>query len=206
MRLVDQLDRDALVPGELVVLAVDQLRLPEALEIDVLDGLRNRAVELQEQVLGGEVGNPALTDRQVDDVRRVTCSERVVQVVLEGGLMVLPVDLDAGVGRLEAGDRVRDPLVERRREPERPETDLGVGLDALDDGFGRIDGERDRRRGRRRAPRRSARRWARRAACDAGALADGAAAGLQAPTAMIAIRANARLLFVCITPPSSPYP
>ena len=40
---------------------------------------------------------------------------------------------------------------------------------------------------------------------EAGALLAGAA-GLQAATAMIAARASARLLFVCITPPSSPCP
>jgi hypothetical protein len=38
--------------------------------------------------------------------------------------------------------------------------------------------------------------------CDAaGALADGAAVGLQAMTARIAARASARVRFMCITPP-----
>ena len=95
----------------------------------------------QQQALAGVVADPALADREVDDVRRVAGGERVVQVVLEGGLVVLPVDLDARVGRLEAGDRVLDVLVEGRRQVERPEADLGVRLDARDDRLGRIGGE-----------------------------------------------------------------
>src|SRR5688500_8827042 len=37
--------------------------------------------------------------------------------------------------------------------------------------------------------------------CEAGALADGAVLALQAAMARIATRANARLRFMCITPP-----
>ena len=37
--------------------------------------------------------------------------------------------------------------------------------------------------------------------CEAGALADGATAGVQAMTARIAARASARVRLVCITPP-----
>ena len=69
------------------------------------------------------VGDPALADRQVDDVRRVAGGERVVQVLLERGLVVLPVDLDARIRPLEAGDRLLDVVVERRRQVERPEAD-----------------------------------------------------------------------------------
>ena len=95
----------------------------------------------EQQALAGVLADPALADREVDDVRRVAGGERVVQVVLEGGLVVFPVDLDARIGRLEAGDRVLDVLVEGRRQVERPEADLGVRLDALDHRLGRIGRE-----------------------------------------------------------------
>ena len=104
--------------------------------------LRDHAVEAEQQALAGELADPALADRQVDDVRRVARGERVVEVVLERGLVVFPLDLDARIGRLEAGDRVLDVLVEGRRQVERPEADLGARLDARDDGFGRIRRER----------------------------------------------------------------
>ena len=89
-RLVDQLDVEALVPRELVVLAVDELLLPEAREVDVLDGLRDRRVEAEQQALAGVLADPALADREVDDVRRVAGGEGVVQVVLERALVVVP--------------------------------------------------------------------------------------------------------------------
>ena len=85
----------------------------------------------------GVLADPALADREVDDVRRVAGGEGVVEVVLERALVVLPVDLDARIRRLEAGDRVLDVPVERRRQEERPERDLGVRLDVRDDRLGR---------------------------------------------------------------------
>ena len=67
--LVDQLDVETLVPRELEVLAIDQLLVPEAGKVDVLDGLRDDVVETEELVLARVVGDPALADREVDDVR-----------------------------------------------------------------------------------------------------------------------------------------
>src|SRR4029079_7725160 len=134
-------------PRELEVLALDQLLVPEAREVDVLDSLRDGAVEAEEQAPGRVVADPALADRQVDDVGRDVRGERVVEVRLEGGLVVFPLDLDARIGRLEAGDRVLDVLVEGGRQVEGPEADLGVRLDALDDRFGRIRREDGRARG-----------------------------------------------------------
>ena len=119
--LVEQVDVEALVPGELVVDAVDQLLFPQAGEVDVLDRRGDLVVQRQQDALARVLAHPALGDREVDDVGRAAGVERVVQVVLEGGLVVLPVDLDARVGRLEAGDRVLDVLVERGRQIERPE-------------------------------------------------------------------------------------
>ena len=140
----------------------------------------------QQQALAGVVGDPALADREVDDVGGVAGGERVLEVVLERGLVVLPVDLDARVGRLEAGDRVLDVLVERRRQVERPEADLGVGLDALDDRLGRIGREGAGLAGAAlRAP--CSRRGALAGAACRGRLADGAtAAGVQAADASAA--------------------
>ena len=57
--LVDQLDVEALVPRELVVLAVDQLLVPEAREVDVLDGLRDGAVEAEQQALASRSRRPS---------------------------------------------------------------------------------------------------------------------------------------------------
>src|SRR4029079_13221355 len=125
--LVDQLDVEDLVPRELEVLAVDQLLVPEARGVDVLDVLRDQAVEAEKLILARVVADPALADREVDDVWPDAGVERIVEVGLEGGTLVLPVDRDARVGRLEAGDRVLDVRVKGGRQVERPEADLGVG-------------------------------------------------------------------------------
>ena len=61
--------------------------------------------------------------------------------------MILPLHLDARIGRLEAGDGVLDVVVEGRREVERPEGDRGALLDVRDDGLGRIGREQRGRSG-----------------------------------------------------------
>ena len=166
-----------------------------------LIGLGDLVVEREQQALAGVLADPALGDREVDHVRRVAGVERVVQVVLERGLVVLPVDLDARVGRLEPGDRVLDPVVERRRQVERPEADLGVRLDARDHRLGGIGGEGlgARARGRRALGRRGAlgRGAGGGAAVGAGAwlAGDGVALVLvQAPTAKTVASPRARNL------------
>ena len=176
---------------------------PQTGVVDVLDFLGD-GVERQEQVLARVVRDPTLADREVDDVGRVAGGERRLEVVLEGRLMVFPVDLDARVGALEAGDRVLDVLIEGRREEERPEADLGVRLDVRDDRLGRIDRERARRPPTRPAPKPRPLRWApclRQPAMPARSPTGTTVAALQAPMARTAIKANARVRLVCITPP-----
>jgi hypothetical protein len=105
-------------------------------EVVVDDVGRQVVGHTQQEVLLGELADPALVVREVRDVRRAPCGECIPVVVEEGRLMVFPLDGDARIRLLEPSDRVLDVVVERRRQVEGPERDLGAVFDALDDRLG----------------------------------------------------------------------